>query len=89
MIKSLNDLLLLNIFLQLASLWGFLIDLNCVRFQLLEAKLAKFIEDIIASPRMVDTIIDGEVQFIGGICTRFEHFVYLVKSNMSVLTCVR
>ncbi|XP_078162290.1 vacuolar protein sorting-associated protein 52 A-like isoform X2 [Carex rostrata] len=29
--------------------------------KLLEAKLAKFIEDIIASPRMVDTIIDGEV----------------------------
>ncbi|KAF3327952.1 vacuolar protein sorting-associated protein 52 A isoform X1 [Carex littledalei] len=29
--------------------------------KLLEAKLAKFIEDIIASPRMVDTINDGEV----------------------------
>lgn len=89
MIKPINGLLLSKFCLQLASLWVFLFDLNCVRFQLLEAKLAKFIEDIIASPRMVDTIIDGEVWFIGGICTRFEHFVYLVKINMSVLTCVR
>ncbi|KAJ3690188.1 hypothetical protein LUZ61_019352 [Rhynchospora tenuis] len=29
--------------------------------KVLEARLAKFIEEIIASPRMVDTIIDGEV----------------------------
>lgn len=41
-------------------------------FQVAELKLAKFVEDIIVPPRMVDIIVDGEVIFLrdvfGGFC---------------------
>jgi hypothetical protein len=32
--------------------------------QVAESKLAKFVEDIIVPPRMVDIIVDGEVSLV-------------------------
>lgn len=32
--------------------------------QVAESKLAKFVEDIIVPPRMVDIIVDGEVNIV-------------------------
>lgn len=36
-------------------------DMDYVYLQVAESKLAKFVEDIIVPPRMIDIIIDGEV----------------------------
>ena len=40
--------------------------------QVAESKLAKFVEDIIVPPRMVDVIVDGEV-FMVSVCPPTSH----------------
>ena len=50
-----------------------------------ESKLAKFVEDIIVPPRMIDIIVDGEV-FLGfnGVYTSF-HIVDVAAFFSSIL----
>lgn len=38
--------------------------MHCLLKQVAESKLAKFVEDIVVPPRMVDILVDGEVFLI-------------------------
>lgn len=66
---------------------------TCLICQAAESKLAKFVEDIIVPPRMIDIIVDGEVLKAFLACPP-HHPVFLtliffwMHSDISILPCV-
>ncbi|KAJ0025961.1 hypothetical protein Pint_06751 [Pistacia integerrima] len=53
-------------------------------FQVAESKLAKFVEDIIIPPRMVDIIVDGEVSWVSCALFMWSKFMSASPCHVSV-----